>query len=121
MTLAEKLFDELSMADHKIFSNYVGPELVKARRTVSGKQIQAVEKKMHRFDTTDLSPGELVPATAAAASNPASHTPLTSTNSTPIPQISLPPGPPTPDSLTPRGPPLSALPSNGFSTQQTHH
>ncbi|TKA71826.1 hypothetical protein B0A49_06169 [Cryomyces minteri] len=46
----QKLLDTLSMSDYALFMQMLQPDMVKAKRTASGKQVQAIEKKMHRFD-----------------------------------------------------------------------
>ncbi|KAF2840364.1 ARM repeat-containing protein [Patellaria atrata CBS 101060] len=53
----QKLLDTLTHVDYITFLDYLHPEMQKAKRTVNGKQVMAVEKKMHRFDNVrpDLS------------------------------------------------------------------
>lgn len=52
----QKLLDTLAAADYATFIDYLQPEMTKAKKTVAGKQVQAVEKKMHRFDKYELVP-----------------------------------------------------------------
>ena len=52
------------------------PELFKAKRQIAGKQVLAVEKKMHRFDKKFDSPLE-VPSRLAASTSSAATSPGT--------------------------------------------
>jgi len=40
--LAEKFLDQLEGADYDAFIEYLQPEMIKAKKTISGKQIAAV-------------------------------------------------------------------------------
>ncbi|KAH7058898.1 armadillo-type protein [Macrophomina phaseolina] len=52
----QKLLDTLNATDYMTFVEYLQPEMAKAKKTLSGKQIEKVEKKMHRFDKYELVP-----------------------------------------------------------------
>ncbi|KAK0658998.1 Pumilio-like protein 2 [Lasiodiplodia hormozganensis] len=52
----QKLLDTLNAADYMTFLDHLQPEMNKAKKTLAGKQVQAVEKKMHRFDKYELVP-----------------------------------------------------------------
>ncbi|KAF2427181.1 ARM repeat-containing protein [Tothia fuscella] len=112
----QKLLEKLQGEDYKTCLQYVQPEMVKAKRTVAGKQIQAVEKKMLRMDTPNNAFRAIEAAPTTASSKTDGLNSLHSNSSTPIPHISLPPGPPTPDSRTPRAPPLVATPNMNFTS-----
>ncbi|KAF1997243.1 ARM repeat-containing protein [Amniculicola lignicola CBS 123094] len=49
----QKLLDTLSRQHYEEFMAILKPEMELAKRTISGKQVAAVEKKMHRFERND--------------------------------------------------------------------
>ncbi|KKY23759.1 putative mrna binding protein pumilio [Diplodia seriata] len=52
----QKLLDTLNAPDYMAFLDCLQPEINKVKKTLAGKQVQAVEKKMHRFDKYELVP-----------------------------------------------------------------
>jgi mRNA-binding protein PUF3 len=52
-TATEKVLDMLSPKDYHELVAILRPEVDKAKKIVSGKQLIAVEKKLHRFDRVD--------------------------------------------------------------------
>ncbi|KAH8701208.1 armadillo-type protein [Phaeosphaeriaceae sp. PMI808] len=68
----QKLLETLSRDDYDTFVAALKPELEKAKKIISGKQIVSVEKKMYRYDRIDspTMPGESneVPPTPALSS-----------------------------------------------------
>ncbi|KAG9200646.1 mRNA binding protein puf3 [Epicoccum nigrum] len=64
----QKMLETLTRPDYEIFVEALKPELEKAKKIISGKQIQSVEKKMNRFDRAD-SPTEAVPCTPGLSSS----------------------------------------------------
>ncbi|KAF1926527.1 ARM repeat-containing protein [Didymella exigua CBS 183.55] len=82
----QKMLETLTRPDYEIFVEALKPELEKAKKIISGKQIQSVERKMNRFDRAD-SPTETredVPSTpglsSSAESSQSSTMPSTSTS-----------------------------------------
>ncbi|ORY17992.1 armadillo-type protein [Clohesyomyces aquaticus] len=55
----QKILETLCRKDYDELLSHLRPEMEKAKKTVSGKQVLSVEKKMHRFDRVDSvsSPG----------------------------------------------------------------
>ncbi|KAF2454499.1 armadillo-type protein [Lineolata rhizophorae] len=93
----QKLLDTLNAKDYAIFIEHLHPEMAKAKRNATnGKNIQAVEKKMHRFsdvhrNSTSPSALNTTAATAGAVAGSASA-----------------PSPPTNDSQSLPGPALAS-------------
>ncbi|KAF2811916.1 ARM repeat-containing protein [Mytilinidion resinicola] len=54
--VVQKLLDTLSLKDFFEFVEHLQPEMVNNRRLIPGKQAVAIEKKMHRFDQSNVSP-----------------------------------------------------------------
>ncbi|KAJ4983370.1 pumilio domain-containing protein [Stagonosporopsis vannaccii] len=75
----QKMLETLTRPDYEIFVDALRPELEKAKKIISGKQIQSVERKMNRFDRAD-SPTEiredvpLTPGLSSSAQSPQSST-----------------------------------------------
>ncbi|KAF9701325.1 hypothetical protein EKO04_000304 [Ascochyta lentis] len=66
----QKMLETLGRPDYEVFVEALKPELEKAKKIISGKQILSVEKKMYRFDRAD-SPTETrddVPSTPGFSS-----------------------------------------------------
>ncbi|KAJ4357049.1 mRNA binding protein puf3 [Ascochyta clinopodiicola] len=51
--VVQKMLETLGRPDYEIFVEALKPELEKAKKIISGKQILSVEKKMYRFDRAD--------------------------------------------------------------------
>jgi mRNA-binding protein PUF3 len=83
---SEKFLDQLKGEDYDAFVMYLQPEMAKARLSVTGKQIAAVDKKMHRHERYDSPnmphPTTTVPNATMNGATPPSFAP---------PQINLPP------------------------------
>ncbi|KAK5167251.1 hypothetical protein LTR04_000102 [Oleoguttula sp. CCFEE 6159] len=77
----QKLLDTLGVSDYALFMQMLQPDMVKAKRTASGKQVQAIEKKMHRFDFQSTYCHVSLPSPPASSENISTATtppPLTS-------------------------------------------
>ncbi|KAF2640901.1 ARM repeat-containing protein [Massarina eburnea CBS 473.64] len=85
----QKLMDRLARRDYDEMVSIVKPELEKAKKIISGKQIISVEKKMHRFDRIDTPADEAAttdnpptPSLTSAAQSPRSSSLPSATTST---------------------------------------
>lgn len=68
----QKLLETLNREDYEMFVAALKPELEKAKKIISGKQIVSVEKKMYRFDRIDsptMPRDETQPATPSLTSS----------------------------------------------------
>lgn len=78
----QKLLDTLGAPDYAQFLEYLQPEMIKAKRIISGKQVLSVEKKMHRFERFDIVPDmaqrNSISSVAMSTDISAAATPLTS-------------------------------------------
>jgi mRNA-binding protein PUF3 len=77
--LAEKLLDVLSEPDFHMLCDALTPEMFKAKRQIAGKQVAAVEKKMHRFDRSGkrFDSPQLEVVSRASANTSATASPMT--------------------------------------------
>ncbi|KAF1961168.1 ARM repeat-containing protein [Byssothecium circinans] len=57
----QKMMDRLIRSDYDELCSIMKPELEKAKKCISSKQIAAVEKKLHRFDRFDSPSNEAAP------------------------------------------------------------
>ncbi|KAF2878343.1 armadillo-type protein [Massariosphaeria phaeospora] len=75
----QKMMDTITRPDYEELLATLEPDMPKAKKNISGKQILQVEKKMHRFDRVDsiTSPTTQDASTGSATDNPPTP-PLTS-------------------------------------------
>ncbi|KAF2097494.1 ARM repeat-containing protein [Rhizodiscina lignyota] len=71
----QKLLDVLGSEDYPTFVDALAPEMFKAKRCITGKQILAVERKMHRFDKKNDSPLGIPARLSASNGAPSPATP----------------------------------------------
>ncbi|KAI8943426.1 hypothetical protein NX059_001436 [Plenodomus lindquistii] len=79
----QKLLETLGRDDYEVFVAALKPELDKVRKTISGKQIVSVEKKMYRYDRVDsptMGPPPTPGLTSSAESEQSSEVPSASTS-----------------------------------------
>jgi len=77
----QKLLETLGREDYEMFLVELKPELDKARKMITGKQIVSVEKKMYRYDRVDsptMPPP--TPGLTSSADSPQSSIPSTNTS-----------------------------------------
>jgi mRNA-binding protein PUF3 len=83
--VAEKFLDQLEGQDYDAFVMHLQPEMAKARLSVTGKQIAAVDKKMHRHERFDT-PNMPLPTTT----DPNANVQNAVTNGTALPPFAAP-------------------------------
>ncbi|KAH9882760.1 hypothetical protein J1614_000126 [Plenodomus biglobosus] len=79
--VVQKLLETLGREDYEVFVMALKPELDKARKTISGKQIVSVEKKMFRYERIDsptMGPPPTPGLTSSAQSEQSSEVPSAS-------------------------------------------
>ncbi|KAF2854913.1 ARM repeat-containing protein [Plenodomus tracheiphilus IPT5] len=79
----QKLLETLGREDYQIFVTALKPELDKAKKIISGKQIVSVEKKMFRYERVDsptMPPPSTPGLTSSAESEQSSELPSASTS-----------------------------------------
>lgn len=79
----QKLLETLGRKDYEVFVEALKPELDKARKTISGKQIISVEKKMFRYtrvDSPTMGPPPTPGLTSSAQSEESSEVPSANTS-----------------------------------------
>jgi hypothetical protein len=114
INVIEKVLETIQGEDFQKFVDQLEPELQKAKQTMSGKHLNAVEKKMRRSDHPDRAHNRPVQATVGASpSTPSQYTPQYKTPPTGPTfrhgQSHRAPVPLNPQAV-PRGPPFNAQP-----------